>query len=173
MKIKFRRSAIRNSADKSVFENCRFLGYQDTMLIDAKSRQYFHNCFITGDTDFIYGNATAVFDHCTVESTDHGWVTAANTDVATPVGFVFLDCTLVKGEDRSPGDDHHPIEPHTVYLGRPWGWERGNVACVIYIRTKMDDHINAAGWDPWDHLPDNPNKQPERVTLIRNSAAWT
>ena len=31
-------------------------------------RQYYKNCYICGDIDFIFGSATAYFEHCTLES---------------------------------------------------------------------------------------------------------
>jgi hypothetical protein len=144
--------ALRSSADRAIFDNVRVLGYQDTLLVDESSRQYFRDSFITGDTDFIFGDATAVFDQCTIESTDFGWITAANTKRATANGLVFLDCTLVPGTDRNPFlDDRTTALPGTVFLGRPWEWwEPTKMPSVIYIRTRIGPHINAAGWDPWN-----------------------
>jgi pectinesterase len=123
--------AVRSMADRAIFDNARFLGYQDTLMLDGRSRQYLCNCFISGDVDFIFGEATAVFDHCTVESTDRGFITAANTRIAL-------------GNPTIPADDQ-------VFLGRPWYWYAPHTNCsVIFIRTKMGPHICRKGWDPWD-----------------------
>jgi len=151
--------ATRSAADRTIFDNVRFLGYQDTLMVDEISRQYFRDSFITGDSDFIFGNATAVFDSCTIESTDYGWITAANTRRITSNGLVFLDCTLVPGTDRNlPGDDRTTAFPGTVFLGRPWMWtEPETNSSVIFIRTRMGPHIILAGWDPWDLPGFNPN----------------
>jgi pectinesterase len=144
--------ALRSTADRAIFDNVRVLGYQDTLLVDASSRQYFRDSFITGDSDFIFGDATAVFDRCTIESTDWGWITAANTKRSIANGLVFLDCTLVPGTDRNPiFDDRTTALPGTVFLGRPWEWwEPMKMPSVIFIRTKIGPHLNAAGWDPWN-----------------------
>jgi hypothetical protein len=144
--------AVRGAADRTIFDNVRFLSHQDTLFVESNSRQYFRDCFITGDADFIFGEATAVFDHCTIESTDYGWVTAADTDRATANGLVFLDCTLLSGRDHNPSvDDNTSAGLHTVYLGRPWlWWTPQTMSSVIFIRTKMGPHIIAAGWDPWN-----------------------
>jgi len=144
--------AVRSIADRVVFDNVRFLGYQDTLMVDEMSRQYFRDSFITGDSDFIFGDATAVFDHCTIESTDFGWITAANTRRTTANGLVFLDCTLVAGTDRDPSvDDRTTAQPGTVFLGRPWEWWVSEaMPSVIFIRTRMGPHIITAGWDPWN-----------------------
>jgi hypothetical protein len=144
--------AVRSAADRVIFDNVQFLGYQDTLMVDEGSRQYFRDSFITGDADFIFGDATVVFDNCTIESTDRGWITAANTKSTTANGLIFLDCALVPGTDRNPlTDDRTTALPGTVFLGRPWEWwEPATNPSVIFIRTKMGPHIASAGWDPWD-----------------------
>src|SRR5436190_9871542 len=55
--------AIRVEGDRVVFRNCRFLGWQDTILLN-RGRQYFENCYVTGHVDFIFGAATAWFENC-------------------------------------------------------------------------------------------------------------
>jgi pectin methylesterase-like acyl-CoA thioesterase len=141
-------------ADRVIFDNVRCLGYQDTLLVDGSARQYFRNSFITGDTDSIFGNATAVFDRCTIESTDWGFITAADTARITANGLIFLDCELVKGADRNLSvDDGTSAQDNSVYLGRPWFWmPLEQIPSVTYIRTRMGTHIARAGWDPWDGL---------------------
>jgi pectinesterase len=162
--------ALRSVADRAIFDNVRVLGYQDTLLVDESSRQYFRGSFITGDADFIFGDATAVFDHCTIESTDYGWVTAASTSRTTANGLVFLDCTLAPGADRNPLDDHTSAPPATVYLGRPWlWWDPTRMPSVIFIRTKMGHHIISPGWDPWNFtgIPGvNPNVNRDPLTRL-------
>jgi pectinesterase len=147
--------AVGSYADRAIFDNVRFLGYQDTLWVDARARQYFHGSFITGDADFIFGNATALFDRCTIESTDSGWITAASTARITANGFIFLDCKLVKGTDRSPLDDGTTAPNNSVFLGRPWIFDAPNqMASVIFIRTRMGPQIAQAGWDPWNAMVD-------------------
>lgn len=145
--------AIRSSADKSAFQNVHFLGYQDTLLVDNNSRQYFKDVFITGDTDFIYGNATAVFDHATIQSTDGNYIVAASTEPTTANGLIFLDSTLVKGTARDPLDNNgnpaSSADPNEVHLGRPWQWSSGEIPSTLFIRTRMDNHIKDVGWNDW------------------------
>lgn len=131
--------AIKTQSDRCVFDHCRFIGFQDTLYPTA-GRCYFHDCYITGDTDFIFGNATAIFEHCTINSSDAGYVTAANTDPNTPHGFVFLDCTLTADERVRAG---------SVYLGRPWQWDRNKNASVTFVRTTVGPHVAAGAWSPW------------------------
>jgi pectinesterase len=149
-----RAAALISIADRAIFDNVRCLGYQDTLLVDGMARQYFRKSFITGDSDFIFGNATAVFDRCTIESTDLGWITAADTDRLTANGLIFLDCELVPGADRNPsGDDGTSAPDDSVFLGRPWFFlPSEQKPSVTYIRTRMGPHIARAGWDPWDTI---------------------
>lgn len=146
--------ALNSIADRAIFDNVRCLGYQDTVWVDGMARQYFRKSFITGDADFIFGNATAVFDRCTIESTDFGYITAASTARVTANGFVFLDCRLVNGSDRNPSVDDGTTAPNnSVVLGRPWLTEPAEqMPSVIFIRTRMGTHIAGVGWDPWDTI---------------------
>jgi pectinesterase len=138
--------ALRNSADRSAFRNVRFIGFQDTLLAENRVRQYYRDCYITGDTDFIFGSATAVFDQSVINSTSGGFVTAAETSPVQAIGFVFLDSTLTTVGPPGAG-------ANSTYLGRPWHWpaaEGGTKASVTYINTRMGSHISTAGWDPWN-----------------------
>lgn len=146
--------ALRCDADRAIFDNTWFLGYQDTLFVWSMSRQYFRDCWISGDTDFIFGNATAVFDRCTIESSGPGFLTAADTKRTTANGLIFLDCRLVNGFSRAPAN--------SVFLGRPWFYSpQEQMPSVVYIRTRMGPHIARAGWDPWESLlPQSVNRDP-------------
>lgn len=67
--------ALAVTADRADFRNIRLLGAQDTLFAAAKycygdygpcapARQYFKDCYIEGNVDFIFGDSKAVFDHC-------------------------------------------------------------------------------------------------------------
>jgi pectin methylesterase-like acyl-CoA thioesterase len=144
--------ALHCDADRAVFDNVRLVGYQDTLLVWNSTRQYFSKSFVTGDTDFIFGNATAVFDHCTIESTGAGYITAADTLRVTANGLIFLDCDFVKGFSR---EDATTAPNNSVFLGRPWFYSPSiQMPSVIYIRSRMGTHMAVAGWDPWNGLLD-------------------
>jgi len=82
--------AIRVDGDRTAFRNCRFLGWQDTILLN-RGRQYFENCYVCGHVDFIFGAATAWFEKCHINCLRDGYITAASTPVDVPFGFVFLE----------------------------------------------------------------------------------
>ena len=127
--------AVYVNADKIKFENCRFLGFQDTLFPNGKeSRQYYKDCYIEGTVDFIFGGATAVFDSCEIYCKTHGYITAASTDKDTEFGFVFLNCTVNSNAPAS-----------SFYLGRPWR----NYAKTVFINCYLDRHIKPEGWHNW------------------------
>ncbi len=128
--------AVRVNGDRIIFENCRFLGNQDTLYAHGRdSRQYYKNCYIEGTTDFIFGWSTAVFENCEIFSKDGGhYITAASTEKESPFGFVFINCELT---GHAPAGD--------VYLGRPWR----DHAQTVFINTKMGNHIKKEGWHNW------------------------
>src|SRR6185312_14208123 len=47
--------ALSVSGDRCTFRNCRFLGWQDTLYTGGTGRQYFRDCTVEGDVDFIFG----------------------------------------------------------------------------------------------------------------------
>jgi pectinesterase len=125
--------AIRVEGDRVVFRNCRFLGWQDTIL-DNRGRHYYQDCYIAGHVDFIFGGATSFFEGCHIQCLKNGYITAASTPEDQPMGFVFSNCTIT-GETPAV----------RTYLGRPW---RG-YASVVFLNTKMSEIIRPEGWDNW------------------------
>jgi len=128
--------AVRVTGDRAIFENCRFLGFQDTVYAHGRdSRQYYKDCYIEGTTDFIFGWATAVFENCEIYSKKGGhYITAASTEEDTPHGFAFINSKLT---GDAPAQD--------VYLGRPWR----DHAQTVFINTEMGPHIKKEGWHNW------------------------
>lgn len=127
--------AVRSSGDKLVFQNCRFIGNQDTLYPNkAGSRQYFQNCYIEGTVDFIFGWATAWFEECEIFCKRGGYITAASTEESSNHGFVFNNCKI---------DGSAPKE--SFYLGRPWR----DYAQTVFLNCYMSDIIRPVGWHNW------------------------
>lgn len=126
--------AVRVEGDRVVFRNCRFLGWQDTIFIN-RGRQYFENCYIAGHVDFIFGAATAFFEHCHIHCLRAGYITAASTPDNQPYGFVFSNCKIT-GESASV----------KTYLGRPWR----DYSSAIFLNTEMSEIVRPVGWHNWD-----------------------
>jgi len=134
--------ALRVDGDRAAFRNCRFRGWQDTMLLN-RGRQYFENCHIEGHVDFIFGAATAWFERCEIHSRRDGYLTAASTPMEAPFGFVFSNCRIT-GE---PGAK--------CFLGRPWR----AYASTIFLNCEMSDTVRPEGWNDW--------KKPEAHRMAR------
>lgn len=134
--------AIRVDGDRASFRNCRFLGWQDTILLN-RGRQYFENCYIAGHVDFIFGAATAWFEKCEIHALRNGYLTAASTPVDVPYGFVFSHCQVT----AEPGVK--------TLLGRPWRIH----ASTIFMNCDLSEAVRPVGWFDW--------KKPEAHATVR------
>ncbi|MCY0925347.1 pectinesterase family protein [Streptomyces sp. H27-H1] len=113
--------AVKVTGDRAAFHHCRFLGHQDTLYADTAAlstfdRQYFAHCYVEGDVDFVFGRATAVFEHCRfhtldrdVDFTPEGMVFAPSTARANPYGFLAARCRITSGAENG-----------AYKLARPW-----------------------------------------------------
>ena len=124
--------AIRVDGDRAVFRNCRFLGWQDTILVN-RGRHYFENCYVEGHVDFIFGGATCWFEHCKIHCLRDGYITAASTPDTNKFGYVFNDCEITG------------VAGAKTYLGRPWR----DFAAVAYLNTRMSEVVRPEGWNNW------------------------
>lgn len=122
--------------DKFIGKNLKILGCQDTLYAArGSSRQYYKNCYIEGTTDFIFGQATVLFENCIIKSLKNSYITAAATTMHQEFGFVFLNCKLLASKDVDK-----------VYLGRPWR----PFAQTVFINSELGKHISPFGWDAWE-----------------------
>ena len=127
--------ALNVNANRVVFSNCTFLGNQDTLYTSGEgTKNYFKDCYIEGTTDFIFGDATALFENCIIHSKKDSYITAASTPKDTAFGYVFKNCKLTADENVTK-----------VYLGRPWR----PFAKTVYINCEMGKHILPEGWHNW------------------------
>lgn len=127
--------ALHVEGDRATILNCNILGNQDTLYTaSGSSRQYYKDCFIEGTTDFIFGEATVIFQNCTIKSLSNSYITAAATTPQQEFGYVFFDCKLIADTAAKK-----------VHLGRPWRPH----AKTVFIRTEMGSHILPLGWNPW------------------------
>ncbi|MBN2546687.1 MAG: hypothetical protein JXB50_12875 [Spirochaetes bacterium] len=128
--------------DRQIFNNCRFLGNQDTLFLRS-GRQYLKNCFIKGHLDFIFGNGTTVFDKCEIYSFINPGtsITASSTYQDTQFGLIFLNCDLT-ADEKLRGT-------RTIFLGRPWHESSVKVPIrsnAVFIHCTLGDHIHPEGW---------------------------
>ncbi|MBL3656106.1 pectin esterase [Fulvivirga sp. 2943] len=129
--------ALAIEADRCVVKQCNLMGNQDTFYAAGEgNRQYLINCYIEGTTDFIFGEATVVFEKCQIHAKSNSYITAASTPQHVPYGFVFLDCGLTADRDVNK-----------VYLGRPWR----QYAKTVFVHCNLGDFILPEGWHNWSN----------------------
>ena len=145
--------AVYTTSDRVVIYNCRMNGGQDTYYGGnvKGTRVYVKNSYIDGNTDFIFGSSTIIFDTCIIyprtrlDNSTGGYVTATNTKAESAYGYVFRDCRLTQNRGT------------TLYtLGRPWQNDAGTADAsksrnkTVFLNSKMGASIKPEGWSTWD-----------------------
>ena len=134
--------AIAVRSDRAVFKHCRFLADQDTLFADF-GRQYYVDSYIRGGVDFIFGNATAVFDHDTIEEIRLGYLTAqSRTSPVQTTGYVITNSRVISSIDPSTKTPQRS----GFFLGRPWRL----YSRVIFMNTELPADLDPAGWSVWN-----------------------
>ena len=127
--------ALHTQGDRLVFQNCRFLGNQDTIYTGMEgTRLFFDHCYIEGTTDFIFGPSTAWFEQCTIHCKANSYITAASTPKHIPFGYIFNHCTITAADDVSK-----------VYMGRPWR----DYGYTLFMHCALPKQIRPEGWHHW------------------------
>jgi sugar lactone lactonase YvrE len=145
--------AVWSRSDQAVFNNVRLNSLQDTLYAGSQgssgsaytaARQYFWKGYISGDVDYIFGDAAMVFDQTQIYTLWHGasatgteTITAQNKAVASGStndylsGYVFNGATLTS---QSTGMTN-------LYFGRPYG----QFSTTVLLNSKIDQ-VNPVGW---------------------------
>ena len=182
-------------------ENCKLIAHQDTLftaplpplnkhgrnegfgpkqdLPRTPSTQYFKDCYIEGDIDFIFGGASVIFENCTVFSHDmiaeyrlkemidctdndweavhssasRGYVCAPSTAEDLDYGYLFLKCRFTSTCPQG-----------TVYLGRPWR----PYGKAYFVDCVMCDHINPELFNDWDDV-----KNRSTSSFVLSGCKWS
>ncbi|MEU3446834.1 pectinesterase family protein [Streptomyces thermolilacinus] len=162
--------ALKATGDRSAFLHCRFLGHQDTLYADSASlsafaRQYFAHCYAEGDVDFVFGRATAVFEHCRfhtlardVDFTPKGMVFAPSTAVANPYGFLADRCRITSGAQDGAYKLARPWVPSSDPTARP---------SLVVRDSLLGPGIDAAA--PYTNMREQYPWQAQRFAEYRNS----
>ncbi|XP_019197344.1 PREDICTED: pectinesterase-like [Ipomoea nil] len=137
--------ALRADSDYSVFYDCSFVGYQDTLYVHSR-RQFFRECDVYGTVDFIFGNSAVVFQKCNLYlrkpmSEQKNVITAqSRSDPYQNTGISILDCKVAAAEDLEPVESDFKS-----YLGRPWK----QYSRTVFMLSKIGSLIDPAGWLEW------------------------
>jgi pectinesterase len=186
--------AVYADADVCKFEKVKMTGCQDTlfcaplpvaarqqngfmgprMMTERRlTKQYYKNCEIVGDVDFIFGGADAVFDDCVITCNDRmfgrssagvsaGSATTASgascsgvdkdqIDVSERIinGYITAACGLKDNLGfvfrNCTITGASGCEKGSVFLGRPWREE----ARTVFLNCTMDDSIAPERFSGW------------------------
>ncbi|KAJ4829971.1 hypothetical protein Tsubulata_025448, partial [Turnera subulata] len=137
--------ALRSSSQHSVFYQCSFEGYQDTLYVHAY-KQFYRECDIYGTVDIIFGNAAAVFQNCNIyvrrPPNKTNTLTAHGRDKhRQKTGISFHNCRVIAASDLKPVQSSV-----RTYLGRPWK----KYSRTVFMKTYLDNLIDPAGWISWN-----------------------
>ncbi|XP_034204843.1 probable pectinesterase/pectinesterase inhibitor 25 isoform X2 [Prunus dulcis] len=138
--------AVRNNADLSTFYRCSFEGYQDTLYVHSL-RQFYKECDIYGTVDFIFGDATAVFQSCNLyarkpmANQKNAFTAQGRSDPNQNTGISIHNCTIEAAPDLALD-----LNSTLNYLGRPWKLYSRTVIMQSYIGPL----ISSVGWLEWN-----------------------
>lgn len=164
--------AIWITGDQAVLNNIYAASLQDTIYAGSisasnayASRQYWFRGKVTGDVDYIFGDAAAVFDHTSIYTTYHG-TTATGTETIeaqnqadeTGAAPSYLSGYIMNSDvftSQSAGMT-------SLYFGRPYGhystWIMLNsyvdqVAPAGYIEFSGDTNLPTSTYAEYNNIP--------------------
>nr|XP_043622660.1 pectinesterase-like [Erigeron canadensis] len=138
--------ALRSGSDFSVFYQCSFVAYQDTLYVHTL-RQFYRECDVYGTVDFIFGNAAVVFQKSNFyarqpDPNQKNIFTAQGRDDPNQnTGISILECKIAAGSELIPNQTMFKS-----YLGRPWK----TYSRTVIMRSYIGDLIDPAGYLEWD-----------------------
>jgi pectinesterase len=114
--------AVRTDGDRAQLERVRLISRQDTAYFNTAEvgtigRVYVRDSYFEGDTDFVYGRASAIFDHSSFHLVSsrkpaNGVIFAPSTDPAWRYGFLVRDSRITADAGYQAAATGH--------LGRAW-----------------------------------------------------
>lgn len=124
-------------------------------LTQKKSHQYYEDCYIEGNVDFIFGCGICLFESCTIHSSGKGYICAPSHPQEYKYGFVFINCNLTSSTQNE----------NNVFLARPWR----DYGHATFIDCKSDKHIKPDGFNNWNPEREKTCKMEIYKTLDYNS----
>ncbi|MCU4677386.1 pectinesterase family protein, partial [Catenovulum sp. 2E275] len=153
-----------NSSYRLIANNMNFISEQDTLLM--KGYNWFYNCLIAGNVDFIWGYSVAtLFENSEIRTigdsknapndSDGGYVLQARVQDASYPGFVFMNNEFTSG----PGPLGNGVNDNSTYIARSAG-DSAVYDNIVLINNKLGPHIITEGW----RLDPLPNPQTADAT---------
>lgn len=149
--------AIYNDIKKVSFNNCSFIGRQDTLYGGTGVTAAFYDCDVYGGTDYIFGGMTAVFAKCDLlfntndqtdagKKNDVGYITAPQQKEGR--GYLMYNCRVTSTTPGINTASEKVSKPG--YFGRPW---QGKTSEAVFYKTIVEQAANtgslieAIGWN--------------------------
>lgn len=151
--------ALHILGDNITFTNSKLISAQDTLFCgplppnlqekyigflpdDERTpkygRQFFDNCYIEGDVDFIFGAGTSIFNNCHIHSiagNNGGFFFAPSHNSDQEFGFTVINSKFTA------------IKKQSMYLARPWR----DYGKVTIINSNIEDGIlKPDGFNKWN-----------------------
>jgi pectinesterase len=120
-----------SGADKIILYHIQMYGNQDTYYAQNPGRTYVRDCFLEGNTDFIFGRGVLLVDSCVLwANADGAKYTAASTDQNWKFGYVIMNSKITGNSGIS------------AILGRNWR----EYAQTVYLNCDEGSLISPIGW---------------------------
>ncbi|KVI12485.1 pectinesterase-like [Cynara cardunculus var. scolymus] len=138
--------ALRSGSDFSVFYQCSFVAYQDTLYVHTL-RQFYRECDVYGTIDFVFGNAAVVFQKSNFYARQPNpnqkniFTAQGRDDPNQNTGISILECKIAAGSELIPNQTMFKS-----YLGRPWKL----YSRTMIMRSYIGDLIDPVGYLEWD-----------------------
>ncbi|KMT66789.1 pectinesterase family protein [Catenovulum maritimum] len=145
-----------NSPYRLIANNMNFISEQDTLLM--KGYNWFYNCLVAGNVDFIWGYSVAtLFENSEIRTlgdsknapsaSDGGYILQARVQDANYPGFVFMNNEFTSG----PGPLGNTVNDNSTYIARSAG-DSSVYDNIVLINNKLGPHMISSGWK-LDPLP--------------------
>ena len=115
---------------RNLVTRCSFYSYQDTIQINRQC--YISDCYIEGDTDFIWGSGPAFFSNCDIRMLRTGGYLCQTRNDSGNHGYVFSNCRFTAGAGFT-GNYLNRIDP------RPTGYPYSE---LVLLNCKIGDATN-------------------------------
>lgn len=138
-----RGAAFNCKSTNVTINNCIMRSNQDTFYCGG-TNVYVYDCNIYGGTDYIFGEANAVFNNCNLyfegysDNEDGGVITAGSTAASSKYGYLFFECTILNARTNTTKGN----------LGRPWSSDAQVTFynCTVKNNSNGELCINDVPW---------------------------
>ena len=147
-----RAAALAVEGNQAELYRCSMTSSQDT-LYTGSPNAYFKECAIQGNTDYIFGGNSIVFEDCRLvwggysDKTTGGYISACKTSSPNDNGYLFVNCTVENGSPSFTYGENGQLNGTLQFapgaFGRNWGGQDCN---VYFLDTRLNGVQKPNGW---------------------------